>query len=298
MDRQARQVLDEIAGEAGAPPDDLLAWTRQHRATIDSLSRFAMPPEPVTVVSNVTGPVPLRVYRPAVEGLLPVFIYFHGGGGMAGSIETYDSPLRAIANRSGWAIVYVDYRLAPEHPFPAPLEDCIAALRHVAAGRIPGLDTWCMAIGGDGIGGTFATTAARETGAGLRCQILLYPHADFRADADYPSRRTEEGRATGRNSLALERETFAPDASSRANPRLSPILAVDLAHLPPAHIITCEHDPLRDEAEAYAARLREAGVHVTHTRYPGMIHGFLQMGARIDATARLIEEVASALRTA
>ena len=249
------------------------------------------------------GDVPIRVYVPTAEpGPRPALVYFHGGGWVLGDIETHDAVCRAVAAASGLTVVSVDYRLAPEHPFPAPLEDCQAAVRWVAdhAAEID-VDPGRLAVGGDSAGGNLAAVVAREalaSGPALRFQLLVYPVCDG---------------TMGRPSIAENAEGYFLTSPmmgwfwghymgdrDRTDPRASPLHAPDaaLAGLPPALVITAEYDPLRDEGEAYAARLADAGVDVTATRYDGVIHGFFSMGDVVPEGKAAVDEAAEALRRA
>ena len=250
------------------------------------------------------GPVPLRLYRP--PGLpdrdAPALVYFHGGGWVIGDLASHDGVCRQIAARAGCAVVAVDYRLAPEHPAPAPAEDCIAALRWIAdhAGDL-GLSPDRLAVGGDSAGGSLsavATVAARESGLPLRCQILIYPSVDNRRDAPaYPSR------AANRlvppllpDVLDWFMSQYMPDPRLGDDWRQSPVAVADKAGLPPALVIVAECDPLHSEGLAYAAALEAAGVDVTRLDVPGMIHGFITMRGVISAADRAFDAIAAELR--
>jgi acetyl esterase len=305
LDPQAAQILREIteAGEGRPEPRDAAEKLARARADTNSLQRFSAPTPEIDIraiiIAGRGGPIPVEIYR-AAGGTLPLLVWFHGGGAIAGSIETHRAPLAALALRSGWAVASVGYALAPEHPFPRPLDDCLDALRALGeAGAGEGLDTARIVVGGDSIGGTFAAVAARlarDEGPKLTGQILLYPNTDMRPDRDWPSLTENEGRIMTRASLAYEADCHIPDRADRTDPRASPLLAPDLRGLPPAFFATCGYDPLRDEGEAYARRLAEAGVSVMHRTYPAMIHAFFQMGARIDACDDLTAAMADFLR--
>ncbi|WP_185983987.1 alpha/beta hydrolase [Aureimonas mangrovi] len=293
LDAQAAEILREIAeaGEGRPEPRDATEKLARARADTNSLQRFSAPVPEIDIraitIAGRCGPIPVEICRPASGDVLPLIVWFHGGGAIAGSIGTHRAPLAALASRSGWAVASVGYALAPEHPFPRPLEDCVDALRGLAeAGAGEGFDTACIVVGGDSIGGAFAAVAARlarDEGSTLAGQVILYPNTDMRTDRGWPSLVENEGQIMTRASLAYEAGCHIPDEVDRTDPRASPLLAPDLEGLPPAFFVTCGHDPLRDEGEAYARRLVEAGVSVTHLAYPAMIHAFFQMGARIDA---------------
>jgi acetyl esterase/lipase len=256
------------------------------------------PPPPLAHVSDVDADgVPCRLYRPWVGA--PVLVYAHGGGWATGSVETVDRQCRRVANRSGCAVLSVDYRLAPEHPFPAAIEDVQAALGWLR--DVPsevGVDGTRIAIGGDSAGGHLATVVARrerDAGRPLAYQILIYPVVD-------PSRSSASYRSLGRygldaETMALFWAMFVPPGVDDADPDVSP-LAADLAGMPPTLILTAEFDVLRDEGEAYGDALVAAGVPTVVVRYQGVNHGFFRKLAVFDAAAIAGDQVAGALRTA
>lgn len=242
------------------------------------------------------GRLAVHLYRPA-EGRLPLLLHMHGGGAIAGSVDGHDACLRALAERTGWLVAAPLYRKAPEHRFPAQIEDGWRALTALASRADEfGIDPARIVLSGDSIGGTFATTLAmraRDRGSPAICgQILLYPNTDLRRGAHYPSREREDGNIIARADLERQIDLYLVSEEQRNLPTASPILAPDLRGLPRALIVTCGADPLCDEGEAYGRRLAAAGVDVQSERFEGMIHAFLQMGGRIDATARLLDSVA------
>ena len=238
---------------------------------------------------GASGPIPMRVYRP-LEPAGGVVAYFHGGGWAVGSIDSFDTVCRALANESGAIVGSVGYRLAPEHPFPAALEDCVAATKGLAELH-PGEP---VAVAGDSAGGNLALGVARRVRDRVRALALIYPVCD--AGLNTPSYRdfkeryglTAEGMQRYWNLYLDGADGFQPDAS--------PLRAGDLAGLPPTFVLTAEFDVLRDEGEAMAGKLREAGVDVTHRRYDGTIHGFWRWMAGTEQTRRAIAEVGGALR--
>jgi acetyl esterase len=294
---QAREVLDKSA-VLGLPSFPELSPSEARRV-YDAFPDFSAPPEPVAGVEDITiaGPgahLPARIYRPDADTGSPMLLYLHGGGWVMGGIDAVDSPLRAVANRSGATVCSLGYRLAPETPFPGPLEDVLAALSWLASEY--GADR--IVVGGDSAGGNLAAVAclaAREGRAPVPVgQILIYPVLDFDFDtASY--REHAEGYGLTRESMRWYWDNYAL-GEQRDDPLAAPLRAPDLTGLPPALVIAAEHDVLRDEAEAYARRLQDAGVNVTLSRYEGMIHGFFRTAGAVDGAVSLIEEIAAWLR--
>jgi acetyl esterase len=266
-------------------------------------------------VPTPAGDVPVRVYVPLGDGAAgadaadggrarPVLVYLHGGGWTMGSVETHDNTCRSLANGSGAVVVSVEYRLAPEHPYPAALDDCEAAIRWVAdnAGEL-GVDAGRLAIGGDSAGGNLAAVLAqrlRDGGPPIRFQLLVYPAVDM--TLAHPSfEENAEGYFLTKGAMLWFGHNYLGAVEiDPTDPRVSPLLAAPeaLAGLPPALVITAEYDPLRDEGEAYAAALRAAGVEATATRYDGVIHGFFQLPDAIPEGKAAIDEACVALRRA
>ena len=299
-DPQTRAYLERLAAEP-APPPATIAEARQ--AMLDSALERSGPPEPVAAVRDVVldgsgGPLPARVYAPTSEPAPGVCLYLHGGGFVVGSVEVYDAPCRRLANRSGWVVVSVDYRLAPEHPFPAAVEDADAALRWVAEQRAElGAPDGRLAVAGDSAGGALAAVAARharDAGLGVDLQVLVYPVTD--AACDSPS-YGHYGRGYDLDAEDMRRdwERYLAGADP-AHPDASPLRATDLAGLAPALVVLAELDPLHDEGLAYAGRLRDAGVDVAVRDYAGQIHGFFRASALFDRADDALDDVAAALR--
>ncbi|MCM4084437.1 alpha/beta hydrolase [Paractinoplanes hotanensis] len=289
------------AGLRARPPAELsdsyeiLQFVRQ--AMEDSNEAECGPALPLPVVADVdAGGVPARLYAARVDA--PVFVYVHGGGWCYGSIETVDRVCRRIADRSGCAVLSVGYRLAPEHVFPAALDDVETVIAYVRkAGAELGVDPSRLAIGGDSAGGQLATVVARrqrDAATPLDLQVLIYPAIDpMTASESY-----DEVGSYGLDRASMQRAwaTYAPDPLTRFTPDVAPLAADDLAGLPPALIITAEYDALRDEGADYADALLAAGVPVVHTRYMGVNHGFARKLAVIDDARVATDQVAAYLR--
>jgi acetyl esterase len=294
LDPQARAVLERVA-RADLPPYPQLGAHGARQLYRETRGALAAPPPEVESVEDLLAPGPagdirVRLYRPrgaADAGPLPALVYFHGGGWTIGDLDTHDVVCRELADLARCAIASVDYRLAPEHKFPAAVDDAVAATRWVAreAGRL-GIDARRIAVGGDSAGGNLAAVVALvardEGGPPLAMQTLIYPATDMAADTA-SHLRYAEGLLLTRDSIVWFRENYLRDAADEADWRASPLKAPDLARLPPAYVITAGFDPLVDEGRAYADRLQTAGVPVTYECFEGMIHGFVTMGGAIAA---------------
>lgn len=302
IDPPAAAVLAILKEGAQPMPSDQSEWLAGYRGQVDGFTRFqGAAPEVAfceTSVDGPGGPLRLRIYGDGDRPEVPVAVFCHGGGFVAGSIDGYDIPLRWLAIRSGWRIVAVDYRLAPESPYPAAVEDCRAALAHVAGGGLGGAPE-CVAVIGDSAGGLLASVLARkarDAAVDLALQILLYPNADLR-QTPYPSRIEHDGVLIRVDELYRSLALYVAGAD-RDDPDLSPVLADDLAGVCPAYVVTNACDALRDEGELYVRRLEEAGVPVAHRRLPGMIHASFQLAAAIPAGDALITDIAERLKEA
>jgi len=306
LDPQAEAILQNMA-QMNVPPFHTLtpAGAREVMGTMAALSSG---PQVAANVENLTipgpaGQIPVRIYTPSGDGPFPVLVFFHGGGWVLCDLDTHDNLCRSLSNRACCIVVSVGYRLAPEHKFPAAVEDAYAATQWVAhnAHRING-DPARIAVGGDSAGGNLAAVVAimarDRNGPRLIYQLLMYPVTDV-ASADTDSHRDyAEGYFLNRADGTWFCYNYLNSEDDRFNPLVSPLLTPDLSRLPPALVITAEFDVLRDEGEAYAKRLKKAGVSAKYTRYKGMIHGFLSMDGLLDQAKNGIAEASAALREA
>lgn len=304
LDPDARAVLD-LMEASGRPPLHLLSVEEARAAVRTSLEVMGMPPPRVRerdgFADGPRGSVPLRLYRPlnAPEGEpLPAMIYFHGGGWMTGDLAYGAWFCASLAERAGIAVVSADYRLAPEYPFPAGLEDCLAALRHVhrhAASLV--IDDRRIAVGGDSAGGNLAAVCAlwaHEQNVPLSAQVLIYPVTDLVEERE-SYRRNAEGFGLTADAMRWFRDVYRNGADA-ADWRLSPLRAARMEGVAPALVLTCGFDPLRGEGDAYADRLADAGVRVNHIRYPDQIHGFLMWPKMMRASERALSQIVEEVR--
>jgi acetyl esterase len=305
LDPEARMLMDQMQ-DVLRPFNEMSI--EEARAAILALTGAAGPPEEVAKVENrgVPGPqgdIPVRIYTPAGRAPFPLLVYFHGGGWVIGSIESHDGICRQLANAAGCVVVSVDYRLAPEHPFPAAAEDAYAATRWVAANAASlGGDPRHLAVGGDSAGGNLSAVVAlmaRDRGGPpLVFQLLVYPVTDDPSAGHASYRENAEGYFLTSDVMHWFWNHYCGSGADPSDAYLCPLRARDVGRLPPAFVITAEFDPLRDEGEKYAARLGEAGVRVELKRYPGMIHGFFGMGAFLTQAREATKDTAAALRAA
>jgi acetyl esterase len=304
LDPHAQAYLDSLAE---LPPLETLSVDDARASTEARAPELFGPADEVAstedrAIPGPNGPIRVRIYRPsAPREVLPAVVYFHGGGWVIGSLDTHDGVCRALCARTPSVVVAVDYRLAPEHRFPAAVEDAWAATAwvHERAGElmvVPGK----LAVGGDSAGGNLAAVIAlraRDRGLPLALQLLVYPVCDY--DLETPSYREKAaGYGLTRAAMAWFWDHYLGPGGDGFHPDASPLRAADLSGLAPAHILTAEYDPLLDEAEAYARRLQEAGVPTTLSRYDGLIHGFIRMPAVLARTEQALDECAAALRAA
>ncbi|MEN3272882.1 MAG: acetyl esterase [Actinomycetota bacterium] len=301
---QVQPLVDAMAAMEGPKLHEMSPV--EARAMFEAM-RMA-PPELPELASVTDGKVPspdghvipIRTYVPKGVDRPGVCVYFHGGGWVIGSIDSHDAPCRELAARSGCAVVSVDYRLSPETKYPGPLDDCVAATEWVAAnGAELAVDSNRLAVAGDSAGGNLAaavTLVARDRGTpNIAAQVLVYPATDL--TLSHPS-MTENGEGYFLTADAMKwfAAHYGGDAANDA--LVSPLHADDHSNLPPALVLTAEFDPLRDEGEAYAAKLEAAGVPTTLHRFDGQIHGFLGMYAMLDDGRTALDEMAASLRAA
>ena len=310
---QVEAHLAQVAAAAAPPAWELgAAETRRVRAAATGVPAGPALPRVEdrgvpTALSGSTGSagageIPVRVYWPSEETNLPMLVWFHGGGWVLGSVAEADPLCRRLAERSGAIVVSVEYRLAPEDPAPAPFDDCYAATVWAAAHASElGGDAQRLAVGGTSAGGNLAAAVALHardaSGPAIAHQLLVYPVTDSRMDTTSYEERAE-GFGLGRQAMEWFWDCYVPEggAVSREDPRVSPAHASDLSGLPSAQVITAEYDPLRDEGEAYAARLREAGVEVRFERVDGHLHAFFSNPHLFDAGEQAISDASTELK--
>ncbi|GAA1696026.1 alpha/beta hydrolase [Fodinicola feengrottensis] len=284
----AMQDMPPLVTEGASVADIRAAYRRQ--CVVEPVSDRL----PVGGVEDRTigADLPIRIYRPQGPGPHPTIVYFHGGGWVFGDLDTHDSPCRALCQQVDAVVVSVDYRLAPEHPFPAGVQDALTATRWVADNLDElGADPARLAVAGDSAGGNFAAVVSQQLlddGPPIAAQVLFYPTTDV--SRRYPSGPMfADGYLLDRRALKLFGQAYLTGPADVTDPRISPLLFDRLGELPPAVVVTSEYDPIRDQGVAYAAALRDAGVRVEELQFAGMIHGFLTMPG-VPAARRAIEE--------
>ena len=303
LDPQVEKILAEAAA-LGLPAYQDLSPIEARKQMLD----VAPPVEPLLAVNRVEdrsipGPgseIPLRLYYPEGNPPFATFLFFHGGGWVIGNLDTHHGLCHALAKTSGSLVVSVDYRLAPENPYPAAVEDAYAATEWVAENSaVIQADPEKLAVGGDSAGGHLATVvsmmARDRKGPRIDLQILIYPITD--CNFNTPSYlENKEGYMLTRDLMKWFWGHFLNDENQSNEPYASPLRAENLSNLPPALIITAEYDPLRDEGQAYGKRLQDAGVKVMLSHYPGMIHAFIRMTARLDMANQALDEIADTFK--
>jgi acetyl esterase len=307
LDPLAKRLL--VMMTAASPGDRLRPTADERRRALTKLMQFAR--ADVAAVSAIddilpgpAGDIPYRLYDPANDAseYLPGFVFFHGGGMVAGSIDTHDRICAALAQTTGCRLVSVDYRLAPEHKFPAAVEDAIAATRWVSGNASSlGIDATRLLVGGDSAGATLAAVvcqdALRNAGPAISAQCLICPVLDFEETS--PSRQAfAENHLLDRVTLEADLADYLHEDADLADPRISPLRATKFAGLPTAIIHTAEFDPMRDEGNAYAGKLVAAGVAVDHVCHDGMIHNFHAMGAILPQSRLVLLQIGEQVRRA
>jgi acetyl esterase len=304
LDPAVRQLLEAAEAE-GNPPLESFSPEEARKLAIESLKTAGGTPEPVRSIENlrIPGPdceIPIRIYTPDAPAPRPALVYFHGGGWVVCDLDTHDVVCTAIAHRAGAVVIAVDYRLAPEHKFPAAVTDSYAATAWVASNaKRLGIDPKRISVGGDSAGGNLAAVVSLksrdEDGPAIALQVMVYPATDL-SSFDTPSyQEFGESHYLTKSEMEWFRDHYLRSMEDARDPRASPLLTLDLSELPPALIITAECDPLRDEGEAYAKRLANDGVAVTYTCYPGMIHPFFSLSGAIPQAFDAIQQVANAV---
>jgi acetyl esterase len=305
---QARALLDFIEARGIPPthtlsPADARTFYRERRVATQPL------PAEVAEVRDLAadgphGTIPVRLYRPLGSGAgpLPVLVYYHGGGWVIGDLDTHDVLCRELANGAGCAVVAVDYRMGPEHRFPAAVDDALAATRWVRREAAAlGLDVSRLAVGGDSAGGNLAAVvsiAARDAGdLPIAFQLLIYPATDMRRG--HPSHQANgQGYLLTSDTMTYFHDHYITDPAHDLDWRASPLLHADLSKLPPALVLTAGYDPLRDEGAAYAEALTAAGNHAVYVCFERQIHGFITMGKVLDEANTAVALCAAELRRA
>ncbi len=307
IDAQTQALLDLVA-EKNRPPLDALAPTLARVSFLKSSVAAFPVPRPVASTRDLEIPGPrgaivMREYLPTTpdrRGAMAAMVYFHGGGWVVGSLDTHDVLCRDMCSLSGCAVYSVDYRLAPENPFPAGVEDCIAATEWVAAhAGLLKIDATRIAIGGDSAGGNIAATVAlslrSSSQLSLAYQLLIYPVTDLHY-REASHQRCGEGFLLTATLLEYFRSHYLAGTEQRSDWRASPLLARDHSGLPPTLVLTAGFDPLQSEGESYARKLEQAGVDAEHVCFERQIHGFITMGKFIDDAQRAVALCAERLR--
>jgi acetyl esterase len=308
LDPVLKAFLDQIAAIGG--PKTWEMSPSEAREAFAALMQLAGPKDvPIGKVADLSIPAPhdaiaARSYTPVAAGseALPTLVFFHGGGWVIGSIDTHDGLCRLLANESGCRVISVEYRLAPESKFPGPVDDAFAALEWVAKNAADlGVDANRLAVGGDSAGGALAAVMAQmakaKGGPKLAFQLLLFPVTQIGAETK-SLKNFAEGYFLERKALDVFYTHYLPTDAEKSDPRISPLLAKDLAGLPPAFVMLAEFDPLHDEGLDYANRLLKAQVDVTVTDYRGLTHDFIYLQAILPQAAAAFADAAKAVKAA
>jgi len=302
VDPQIQALLDMGTGVPATNTLSVAAARTQYEARIALMA----PGADIATVTERTvrgpgGDLKLRIYRPMGQGPFPLLVFFHGSGFVLCSLDTHDGMCRNLCGGAGCVVVSVDYRLAPEHKFPAGLDDCVFARGWVSehAAEVEG-DAGRIVVGGDSAGGNLAAaTALRirdEGGPALLGQLLIYPVTDYYTPGTPSYRENADGYGLTRDTMVWFWDHYLRDPAEAADPYASPLRARDFSGLPAALVVTAEYDPLRDEGEYYAAKLRAAGTAATASRWDGMNHGFFFWVGRVDKAGDAMAESCAWLR--
>ena len=301
LDPQVVTIMEQVAA-LGFPPAHTVS-AQEARANAAARPRAAGPEVAKVETRSIPGPesdIPVRIYTPYGDGPFPVLVWFHGGGWVVGDLESADPTARNLTVGSGCLVVSVDYRLAPETKFPGPAEDCYQATEWVAANAASlNADGGKLAVGGDSAGSNLAAAVCLmsrdRNGPEISFQLLVYPvtDRDFTTGSYVDN---AEGYQLSRDGMIWYWDHYLAKDEDAANPYAAPLRAEDLSGLPPALVVTAEYDPLRDEGEAFAARLSESGVATTSTRYEGMIHGFFGMSGAVDKGREAVAQACGLLK--
>jgi acetyl esterase len=302
VDPQIQVLLDRGTGVPATHTLAVAAARTQYEGRVALMA----PPAEIAGLREQTiegpgGPLRIRLYTPRGTGPFPLLVFFHGSGFVLCSLDTHDGVCRNLCAGAGCIVASVDYRLAPEHKFPAGIDDCLHATRWAAAHAAElGANARHIAVGGDSAGGNMAAVTAlrvrEESGTVLCGQLLLYPVTDYYTPGTPSYEANAEGYGLTRDTMKWFWDHYLSDASEGAHPHASPLRATDLSGLPPALVITAEYDPLRDEGELYAEKLKAAGVPVALSRYDGVNHGFMFWVGVVDTAGAAMHEACEWLR--
>ena len=301
------RVLLLVMRMMGGKPMHKLTVIEARKVALAQIPKSSKP-APIAIIVNLTipcpaGEIPIRIYTPEGMAPFPLVVFFHGGGFVVGSLDSYEEMCRTLCWGTGCIVVSVDYRLAPEHKFPAAPDDCLAATRWAAEHAAEfNADPARLAVAGDSAGGNLATVTAlriRDEGGPPLCgQLLIYPATDYHTPPTSSYLAYANGYLLTRDSMVWFWGHYLNSASEASHPYASPLRAPDLSGLPPALVVTAEYDPLRDEGERYAERLQLAGGPTVLSRYDGMIHGFFMFGDLFKESRRAINEANAWLKQA